>query len=224
MYNILPFVQNRITYIIGGVHLLNQNQQENMQPASNMAPQNQFGGHELFSIKETVGGVVGLLEHYVLYGEYVQSEELKNIMHRQSGFLTQIYNTLLETLKSGQDPATKTQSYLMQENNQTTYGMQPTAPKSPFKSVTELNDECISAAILGQLKGIATHFTTSALEATNPVMRRIFADSIPNVIEMAFETYLYQNENGYYQVAQLKPEDTQAIINGFAPTQNHMTQ
>lgn len=223
MYKTLRFAQNNITYIIGGDHLLNQNSQENMQPASNMAPQNQFGGQELFLIKETVGGVVGLLEHYVLYSEYVQSEELKNIMHRQSGFLIQIYNTVLETLKSGQDPATKTQTYLMHENNKTIYGMQPSPPKSPFNSVTELNDECISSSILGQLKGITTHFSSSALEATNPVIRRIFADSIPNIIEMAFEMYLFQNKNGYYQVAQLKPEDTQAIINGFAPTHKNMT-
>lgn len=204
--------------------MLNQNQSQgnNMEPASHMAPQNHFGGHELFSIKETVGGIIGAIEHYVLYDEYVQNQELKNMMYRQKGFLTQIYNTTLDTLKSGQDPTTKTQTYLMQENNMTTYGMQASTPKAPFQSVTELNDECISGAILGQLKGLTNHLTASALEATNPVIRRIFSDSVPNIIEMAFEVYLYQNKNGYYQVAQLQPQDAQAIINGFAPTQSNL--
>lgn len=204
--------------------MLNQNQSQgnNMEPASQMAPQNQFGGHELFSIKETIGGIIGAIEQYVLYDEYVQSEELKKMMYRQKGFLTQIYNTALDTLKSGQDPATKTQTYLMHENNMSIYGMQASAPKAPFQSVTELNDECISGGILGQLKGITNHLTASALEATNPVIRRIFSDSIPNVIEMAFEVYLYQNKNGFYQVAQLQQQDAQAIINGFAPTQSSL--
>lgn len=203
--------------------LLNQNEQNNLHPASQMPATTQFGGHELFDVDEAIGGVVGLLEHFVIYAEYIQDDELTNIMHRQKGFLTQIYNTLLETLKSGQDPAVKTQDYLMHEDNKTVFGMQPSAPKTPIQSITELNDECISGAILGQLKGITTHFANAALEATNPVIRRILADSIPNVIEMAFEVYLYQNKHNYYQVAQLKPQDMQAIIGAYGPTQQNTT-
>lgn len=63
----------------------------------------------------------------------------------------------------------------------------------------------------------------SALEATNPVLRRIFADSVPNVVEMAYEIYLYQNKHQYYQVPQYQQQDMQAIINSFAPVQGNMT-
>lgn len=184
----------------------------------NQVPNQQaFGGHELFDAHEAIGALSGTLEHYAIYGDHVQDQELTNIMQRQKSFLTQMYNTIVDTLTSGQDPAVKTQVYKMEESNQTTYGMSPSAPKKPIQSIQELNDECISSGILGHLKGISTHFTTAALEATNPVLRRVFADSIPNAIEMAFEMYLYQNKNQYYQVPQLSPQDMQALRQSYAP-------
>lgn len=204
--------------------MFNQNQQQNQnqQPSTQMPPGQQFGGHELMEVHEAIGAVVGGLEHFVLYEQHVQDQELSDIMQRQKTFITQMYNTILDTLKSGKDPAVKTQTYLMQENNTTTYGMKPSSPKTPIQSVNELNDECISSFILGHLKSIASAFTLTALEASNPVLRRIFADSIPNVIEMAYEIYLYQNKNQYYQVPQLSQQDMQAIINGHAPIQGNM--
>src|SRR5699024_3753725 len=106
------------------------------------------------------------------------------------------YNTILDTLKSGKDPAVPTQTYEMQESNQTTFGMTPSAPKTPIQSASQIDDQCISSGILGHLKGIVTHFTTTALEASNPVLRRIFADSIPNVIELGMKCiYIKINTN-----------------------------
>ncbi len=201
--------------------LLNQN---NQQQSSTQTPgQPAFGGHELFDAHESIGALIGTLDHFVLYADHVQDPELTGIMQRQQSFLTQMYNTIVDTLTSGHDPAAKTQVYKMEESNQTIYGMSPSAPKKPIQSANELNDECISAGILGHLKGISTHFTTTALEATNPVLRRVFADSIPNTIEMAFEMYLYQNKKQFYQVPTLQPQDAQAIRQSYAPIQGNIS-
>jgi len=201
--------------------LLNQN---NQQQSSTPAPNQQaFGGHELFDAHEAIGALVGTIEHYAISAEHVQDQELSTMMQRQKGFLTQMYNTIIDTLTTGQDPAVKTQVYKMEESNQSTYGMSPSAPKKPIQSVSELNDECISSAILGHLKGASTHLTTAALEATNPVLRRVFADSIPNTIEMAYEMYLYQNKHQYYQVPQLQAQDMQALRNSYAPIQGNIS-
>jgi spore coat protein CotF len=59
----------------------------------------------------------------------------------------------------------------------------------------------------------------SALETTNPVVRRVLADSVPNCIEMAYEISLYQNKHHYYQVPQLAQQDMQQMLNSFAPVQ-----
>lgn len=201
--------------------MLNENkQQETTTPLAN---QQSFGGHELLDAHEAIGTLIGTLDHFVVYSSYVQDQELTSILNRQKEFLTQMYNTIVNTLTSGQVPNIKTQVYEMVENHHSTYGMSQSAPKSPIQTPNELNDECISSAILGHLKAISTGFTTTALEATNPILRRIFADSIPNTIEMAYEVYLYQNKHQYYQVPQLPVQDMQMIRNSFAPVQTGLS-
>jgi len=203
--------------------MVQQSNQQGQQPSTQMPLAQQFGAHELLDADEAIGTLIGGIEHFVIYDGFVQDARLKSIMQRQKSALTQIYNTIIDTMKSGKDPAVKTQTYLMeQQNTKTTFGMKPRSPKTPIQSVNELNDECISSAVLGHLKSIASEFTLAALEATHPVLRRIFADSIPNVIEMGYEVYLYQNEQQYYEVPQLAPQDMQTIVNSFGQAQNPM--
>ena len=202
--------------------MLNQNQQNQNQQNMGVPPQQQFGSQEIMGAHECIGSLTGSIEYYSLHEQYAQDQELISIMQRQKAFLSQLYNSILDTLKSGKDPAVKTQTYQMEEGNQTTYGMTPSTPKAPIQSVNEIDDQCVSSAILGHLKGMASGFTMTALESTNPVLRRILADSVPNIIELAFETYLYQNKHQYYQVPQLSQQDMQAIIHAHAPIPGNM--
>lgn len=197
----------------------NQNQQQNFQQSDQIAPQMNHGGHELFDAHEAIGGLIGGMEQALFYEQHIQDPELKSMLQRHKGFQSQLYNTIVQTLKTGQDPTTPTQVYEMTENNDVLYGMAPSQPKSPAQSLNEINDECITGFMMGALKSCASAFTTTAFETTNPVLRRVFADSIPNIIEMGYELFLYQNKHQYYQVPQLKQEDMMQYINGFAPMQ-----
>ncbi|RDW21218.1 spore coat protein [Oceanobacillus chungangensis] len=201
-----------------------QNQQQNQQfQGSSQMPANiSHGGHELFDIHEAMGGLIGAMEHYFLYESHIQDPELKTMLGQHKNYLTQTYNSIVEALKTGSEPAIKTQTYNMAASNNTLYGMQPSQPKTPAQSANEINDHCISSFWMGHLKASSSAFTMTALEITNPVLRRVFADSVPNLIEMAFEVYLYQNKHHYYQVPQLKQEDMQNYINAFAPVQGTM--
>ncbi|MUV38346.1 Spore coat protein F-like protein YhcQ [Lentibacillus sp. JNUCC-1] len=200
----------------------NQQQNQNMQQSPNMPPQQNHGGHELFDSHEAISTLVGGLEQYMLYEQHIQDPELKDIHQRHKTYMTQLYNTIVETLKTGQDPKVPTQTYNMQMENDVVYGTQPGQPKTPAQSPTEINDQCVSGFMMGQLKACASGFTMTALEATNPVLRRVFADSVPNMIELAYEVFLYQNKHQYYQVPQLKDQDLQMYLNSFAPVQNTM--
>ncbi|WP_053074935.1 spore coat protein [Ornithinibacillus californiensis] len=199
-----------------------QNQNQNLTGSSQMPAQISHGGHELLDAHEAIGGLVGGLEQYMIYEQYVQDPQLKTMMHQHKTFLTQLYNTIVETLKTGNEPTVKTQTYNMASDNDVLYGMTPSQPKKPAQSLNEINDQCVTGFIAGVLKSNASAFTMAALETTNPVLRRVFSDSIPNVIEMAYEVFLYQNKHKYYQVPQLKQEDMQHYINGFSPAQGTM--
>src|SRR5699024_3635651 len=167
--------------------------------------------------------LTGAIDQCVLHEQYIQDPELLSMSQKHRAFCSQLYNTIVDTFQSGQDPAVDTQSYKMDQNNNVTYGMQlPTQPSTPVHTVSEINDQKISGFMMSSLKSAASAFTMAALEMTNPVMRRVLADSVPNMIEMAYEVFLYQNKNQYYQVPQLQQQDMQAFQQSYAPTQGTM--
>lgn len=224
MNNYCPLAYNKHKFKRRIITLHQQNQQQQNMQGSTQPPTNiGHGGHELLDAHETLEDLIGVMEQYILYDQHVQDEQLKNIIQRQKTFLTQMYNTIIDTLKTGKDPAVPTQTYEMQQSNEVTYGMQPSSPKVPAQTVQEINDECISSYMISILKQVSASFTTTAIEATNPVLRRVIADSLPNLIEMAYEIFLYQNKKQYYQVPQLAPQDMQALKNSFGPIQGGLS-
>jgi spore coat protein CotF len=183
------------------------------------------GGHEVFDVHEVLSGTIGVLNQYTLLRPHVKDQELMNILDRQYQFITQEYNTTVDCFKTGQDPAVPTQTYNMTQGNDFVYGMKPSQPKKPLTSASELSDECISGLLLGAHKTMAASKAMAACEVTNPVVRRVLADSVPNCIEMAYELSIYQNKHHYYQVPQLAPQDMQQLLNSYAPAQmNTMPQ
>ncbi|MBK3496013.1 spore coat protein [Viridibacillus sp. YIM B01967] len=182
------------------------------------------GGHEVISMRETLSASIGMLNHAIILREHVQDPELLDILDRQYKFSLDEYNITVEAFRSGLDPSHPTGSYQMKLNHNFTYGLQPSQPKKPMTNASELNDEMISGYLLGGHKTIASGKTMTALETTNPVVRRVLADSIPNCIEMAYELSLYQNKHQYYQVEQLNGQDMQTLLNSFAPGQNQPMQ
>ncbi|GKV54732.1 spore coat protein F-like protein YhcQ [Sporosarcina sp. NCCP-2222] len=185
-------------------------------------PKMNHGGHELFDVHEVLNAAVGAMNQAVLLRPHVKDPELLDILDRQLRFMQDEYNITVECFKTGQDPSHPTQSYKMKQNNDFIYGMKQSQPKKPIQSANEITDEIISGFLLASAKASASHKTMSALETTNPVVRRVLADSVPNCIEMAYELSIYQNKHHYYQVPQLAQQDMQAILNAYAPTQVQM--
>ena len=196
----------------------NQNQMhQNMQTGA-VPPELNHGGHELFDLHETLSGSVASLNQMTLLRPQVQDPELLDILDRQYNFAISEYNLTVEAFKTGQKPSQSTGVYHMKTGNDFIYGMKPSQPKKPIQVATEINDEMISGYLLNSAKTSASSKTVAALETTNPVVRRILSDSVPNCIEMAYELSIYQNKHHYYQVPQLATQDMQQLLNSFAPS------
>ncbi|MBH0230971.1 spore coat protein [Halobacillus yeomjeoni] len=174
------------------------------------------GGHEIFDAHEVITSVISFLDHQKMYASYVQDQELMTLLNRQQQFTAQLYNTIVESFSSGKDPSVPTRAYKMQQNNRVTYGVTPSEPKKPIQSLDEITDEKVSAYLLGEMKALASLFTMTSLEMTNPVLRRITADSVPNLIEMSYELFLYQNKHGFYQVPKLKEQDMSRMLHSYS--------
>lgn len=198
---------------------VNPQGQPNMQMPNNMTASQgtmNHGGHEVFDAHEVIAGIISMLDQYQMYDQHIQDPELRQILQSQSTFTTQMYNTIVESFQTGQDPTIPTQKYEMKQNNNVVYGIKPGPPKKPNQSVQELSDKGISAYMLGQTKSLASLLAMTALEMTNPVLRRVVADSVPNFIEMSYETFLYQNKHGYYQVPQLNVQDMNQMLQSYS--------
>ncbi len=177
------------------------------------------GGHEVFDVHEVLSGTIGTLNQYMMLRQHIKDPELRDILDRQYQFTQDEYNITLECFQTGKDPSKPTQSYKMQQGNDFVYGLTPSQPKKPMQSLSEISDEFISGAMLAACKSGASHKTMAALETTNPVVRRVLADSVPNCIEMAYELSIYQNKHHYYQVPQLAQQDMIQMVNSYAPAQ-----
>ncbi|MFC7320786.1 spore coat protein [Halobacillus campisalis] len=195
-----------------------QPQTNGTQASNNMAPMVSHGGHELFDAHEVIASTISVLDQYQMYEQHIQDAELKKILTNQTEFLTQLYNIMVECLQTGQKPSQSTHIYNMSQNNDVVYGMKPGQPKKPNQSVNDLTDQGLSAYMLGQAKGLASLMSMTALEMTNPVIRRVVGDSVPNLIEMSYEIFLYQNKRGYYQVPQLAAQDLTQMTNSYTQT------
>ncbi|MFC7060541.1 spore coat protein [Halobacillus seohaensis] len=194
-----------------------QSQANGTQASENIPPTISHGGHEVFDAHEVISSMIGLLDQYQLYDSHIQDPELKSMITSQSMFLTELYNIMVETVQTGEKPSQSTHVYKMAQNNDVIYGLKPSQPSKPIQSVNDLSDQHLSSYMLGQVKSLASLMSMSALEITNPVLRRVIADSVPNLIEMSYEVFLYQNKHGYYQVPQLAPQDLTQLTHSFAP-------
>lgn len=177
------------------------------------------GGHEVFDVHEVLSGTIGTLNLYMLLRQHVKDPELRDMMDRHYQFILDEYNLTCECFKTGQRPSKRTESYMMKQDNQFTYGLKASQPKKPWQSPSEISDEFIAGSLLGAAKSAASMKTIAALESTNPVVRRVLAASVPNCIEMAYEISLYQNKHQYYQVPLLAQQDMQQMLNMYAPAQ-----
>lgn len=188
---------------------------QNQPMQTNMPLSMNHGAHEVMDVHEVLSASIGALNTFIFLRPHVQDQELLNILDRQYAFMLDEYNITAECFKTGQDPSHPTRSYKMQMGNDSKYGLTPGQPKKPMQSANEINDGIISGLLLSCHKAGSTGKTGAALESTNPVVRRVLQDSIPNCIEMAYELSLYQNKKGYYQIPQLSQPDMQAMLNMY---------
>lgn len=195
----------------------NDSKIENTTINPQVSPAMNHGAHEVYDVHEVLSCAVNCMDQYVMMSQHVKDPELRNILDRQYQFMANEYNTLVKCFSTGREPAQPTGKYKMQQGNNVTYGLRQSQPKAPMKSPAEINDQRISGQMLSAMKSSAAVKAHAACEVTNPVVRRVLADSIPNCIEMAYELFLWQNKHGYYQVAQLPQADMQQLTHSYAP-------
>lgn len=192
-------------------------QQTQSSNQTQVAPNWNHGGHELFDMHEVLTCSINVLDQFMIFRQFIQDNELLDILDRQYNFTLSQYNLTAECFTTGQKPSQETSTYMIKEMTQPIYGLKPSQPKKPNQSLADVKDAGISGHMLGLIKSHASLLAMSAMEVTNPVVRRVLASQVQNFIEMAYEISLYQNKHAYYQVPQLETSDMQTMLNTFVP-------
>lgn len=196
-----------------------------MQGNTNFTGQMNHSAHEIMDTHAVLSGFTSAFNEYLMCEQHIQDPELMDILQHQRNFMTNEYNILVEAFKTGQEPSQQTTVYNMDQSNEVKYGLSPSQPTKPNQEISQIGDKCVSSIMMTCCKNMASAMTMAATECTNPVVRRVLADSVPNHIEMAYEIFLYQNKKGFYQVPQFSPQDTAQLLNSYAPmTPNNMMQ
>jgi len=176
------------------------------------------GAHELFCIHEVLHSSLNVLDQSLMLRPKVRSTDLENALDRQYAFLGDEYNMIVQAFATGQDPEHRAGRYAMRTSNQTMFQSPTDAVpiRRPVQSPEAVSDAHIAMYMLGLLKSLTLAKAQAALEVTNPVVRRVIADSLPNDIEMAYEMYLYLNQRKQYAIPQLPAMTMQTLSNAFA--------
>lgn len=193
----------------------NQTDQQQYQSSEQVQPTQNHGAHELFDVQETLKSLIGAQNQFTYWKPQIKDGQLKQVAEKQHLYLINTYNTILEAFQTGQAPAQVTYPYEMKLVHDFTFGLKQQTPLSPIEAPTAVNDALISGVLLSSVKTCATHATTAALECSNPVVRRVLADSVPNFIELGYELSIYQNQHHIYQVPLLQESDAAMIRNSF---------
>ncbi|MDF2534946.1 MAG: spore gernimation protein GerQ [Bacillales bacterium] len=188
---------------------------QNMQTGS-VPQQLNHGAREILAVTDALGASIDTMNQYLIFRQHVKGQELLGILDRQYKFMQDEYNITVECFQSGKDPSKPTGQYKMQMDNDFVYGLKPGQPKKPFQSINEISDEYVSARMLGALKAGTSAKVVAAIESTNPVVRRVLADSIPNCIEMAYEVSIFLNKNGFYHIPQFPEQDAQQLLSAYS--------
>ncbi len=160
--------------------------------------------------------MINVLDQFMIFRTFMTDQELISLLDRQYAFIESQYNVLAEAFSTGQKPSASTGVYNMQLSHDVQFGITPSQPKKPNRTISEVKEAGLSA-YAGLIKSQASLMGMAASEITNPIVRRIVADTVPNFIELAYEIFLYQNKHSYYQVPQLSPSDAEKMVHSYQP-------
>ncbi len=182
-------------------------------------PQNmaRFGAHELLMTHEILSNDINCINHLEMLRPHVNDPELAQILDNQLNFKIQGYNNLVNFLHNS--GGTQAVPYRSPKHGNVQYGLRNPSPDKPNTDPNQLNDQDISAAILGCAKTSAVWDTQATIECADPTLHEMMSNCVQSSINMVYETFQYMNRKGYYQVPTLQENTTQTIIDSYQPAQ-----
>lgn len=184
-----------------------------------MQTQTQFGAHEVMELHEVLTATIDTLNKFQLLRPHVQDPQLGQVLERQTQMMMQEYNNMVNTMHhQGAAQAVPTRA---PQNFQPQYGLNNPMANFPNNSMRQMDDRDVASMMLCAHKASASMRMIAALECADPTLRRMIQLSAVNCAEHAYETWMYMNMRGYYQVPTLQDMTQQTMLNQYQPKQGY---
>ncbi|WP_274651417.1 spore coat protein [Paenibacillus humicola] len=174
----------------------------------------QYGAHEVMEVHEVLSCEIDAINNFQLYRPHVKDQQLAHMLEHQLQFMMNGYQSFVQML-NGQGMA-QAVPYRAPKNANPVYGLRQPGPVAPNTSAEQIDDRDIACGMLGAHKSAAAKKMMAALECADPQIRGMVQQSANNCAELAYETWQYMNQKGYYQVPTMKEVTTQTMLNAYA--------
>ncbi|WP_274432632.1 spore coat protein [Alicyclobacillus sp. ALC3] len=184
----------------------------------------EFSAHELIVMNEalmTKSANADVLSHFA---QEVQDSQLRRILEEQARNASNHYLQGVQILQGRGHTTFNRQSYTGQINGEPKLGLRQPSMPAPNPNGQSLTDRSISGVVLNLHKHGAVAWMTFALECADTELRSFLVNGALMCDQAAYDTFMYMNQRGYYQVPTLMQKTTDTMIHSYQASPGVMMQ
>jgi len=177
-----------------------------------------FGAHEVLETSEMLSEKINMINHLALYENEAQDGQLRAMIRRHLGTAIQAYDTMVAYTHDYSASRGMPSPYPQPDANveQIKYGLRQPQPMMPQPS-GRFTDASILVAVLAAHKASAVFHIQRGLEAADPNLREMYLNGAITCFNQAYETFLFMNGQGLYQVPTMHDHTAKTFLHSYQP-------
>ena len=184
-----------------------------------------FGAHETMEVHEILNEKINLINHFSLYAQQCQDQQLRQMLEHHLQTATQAYDQLVAYTHDYNVQGNQNQSYGMPniQPNQIQYGLHNPQQQMP-QTQGIFNDQQILSAMLACHKNSAKNHMWGSLECADPNVRQMLISGAITCANQAYEVFTYMNQQGAYQVPTMQDHTAKTYLHSYQPMNQNQQQ
>lgn len=179
-----------------------------------------FGAHETMEAHEMLNEKINSINHFSFYIQSCQNQALRSMINRHMQIAIQGYDQLVSYTHDYNAANQHRQAMGMMnvQQGRIAYGLNNPPTMAPQPSGA-LSDPMIAMAVLLLHKNSAKNHMAASLECADSNVRQMLLDGAVTCSNLAYETFLFMNQSGIYQVPTLNDHTAKTFLHSYEPIQ-----
>ncbi|MBT2755692.1 spore coat protein [Mesobacillus foraminis] len=177
-----------------------------------------FGAHETMEVHEILTEKLNMISHFNLYASQTKNPELRKMITRHQQEEIKSYDAIVaythDYTQFTPVPPNTSVNQVMPDDIK--YGLNNPSMLAPETNAV-LNDYEVASAMLIAHKNGAMNGVRASLEIADPNLRQMLVNGAFNCINQAYEVFLFMNQQGMYQIPQIKDHTAKTFLHSFQP-------